>query len=150
MSKTLLTGSFGTRDRGCIKLAELCSIAVDYPKSGIPVNMADTPRFLIPYKPDWKSDEVINPRRTDYYESTRAIGYLFRAINLEDSTKELYFDPKTSDLKDKPKASCQAPPVIDAISSTLGPIVENHLRSIATNIMADTTGVSILFSRYLI
>lgn len=121
-------GSFGTLDPDCLKLAELCSKAVDYPKTGVPVNMAATPRFLIPYKPDWKSDETMNPRWTDYYESTRAIGHLFRAITLEKNVKELSFDSRTSTLADKPKPSGLQPIQVDAITSTLSPLVEEYLR----------------------
>lgn len=76
--------SSGTKDSRCLELARLCSLAVDYPKSGRPVEINDMPRFLIPYKPDWKSEEELNPRETDYYVSTRAIGFLFRAITVED------------------------------------------------------------------
>lgn len=135
----------GTRDRGCLKLAELCSIAVDYPKSGIPVDMIGTPRFLIPFKPDWKAGEVINARRTDYYESSRAIGYLFRAIRLDNCVKELSYDSKTSDLKDKSESSPQPPPLVDAISYTLEPIVEAHMQSLPAEI---TAIIPSLFSRY--
>jgi len=74
----------GSSDAFCLKLAELCSQAVDYPKNGIPVDMERVPRFLIPYKPDWHAAEVAAPRRTDYYESDRALGHLYRAIELED------------------------------------------------------------------
>lgn len=74
----------GTRDEGCLTLAKYCSEALDYPKTGIPVDISGMPRFLIPYKPDWKSGEEMNPRRLDYYESTRAIGYLFRAITVDE------------------------------------------------------------------
>ncbi|KAF8590048.1 RdRP-domain-containing protein [Ramaria rubella] len=138
--------SFGTLDRNCLKLAELCSIAVDYPKSGMPVNMDDTPRFLIPYKPDWKSDEIINPRRVDYYESTRAIGYLFRAITLEENTKELSFDPKTSILKKMERPTGRSFDPTDAISSALTPIVEKHLRNFFKAHVPTT--IPVLFSRY--
>ncbi|GJJ12541.1 hypothetical protein Clacol_006784 [Clathrus columnatus] len=81
--------SLGTRDPNCLELARLCSLAVDYPKSGQPVDIQRMPRFLIPYKPDWKSDEDINPSKMDYYESSRAIGHLFRAIRLEDCNDSL-------------------------------------------------------------
>lgn len=46
--------------------------------------MERVPRFLIPYKPDWHAAEVAAPRRTDYYESDRALGHLYRAIEIED------------------------------------------------------------------
>jgi RNA-dependent RNA polymerase len=46
--------------------------------------MDDSPRSLIPFKPDWHAAEVVAPRVTDYYESDRALGHLYRAIKLED------------------------------------------------------------------
>ncbi|KIJ35730.1 hypothetical protein M422DRAFT_261912 [Sphaerobolus stellatus SS14] len=120
--------SFGTFDHDCLKLAELCSKAVDHPKSGISVDMKEIPRFPIPYKPDWKSDENLNPRKTNYYESSRANGHLFRAIKLEGNTQELSFDSRMATLKDKPKdMQAQAPPPIDAITLTLESIVEEYL-----------------------
>lgn len=105
--------------------------------------MSKTPHFLIPYKPDWKSDEVMNPRWTDYYESKRAIGHLFRAITLKESTMELSFDPGTSTLKDS-KPDPQTP--VDIITLTLSPIVENH----TGHYPQDGIGakLSVLFSNY--
>lgn len=41
------------------------------------------PRPLIRCKPDWHAAEVVSPRKTDYYESSRALGYMFRDISLE-------------------------------------------------------------------
>jgi len=78
--------SEGMRDENCIRLAELCSQAVDYPKQGIPVNLDDNklPRTLIRCKPDWHAAEVVSPRETDYYESDRALGLLYRSITLDD------------------------------------------------------------------
>ncbi|KDQ61150.1 hypothetical protein JAAARDRAFT_152238 [Jaapia argillacea MUCL 33604] len=77
----------GTEDELCIQLAELCSRAVDYPKNGVPVPIDDIPRFLIPYKPDWHAAEVTSPRSSDYYESSRALGHLYREITLLDPTE---------------------------------------------------------------
>jgi RNA-dependent RNA polymerase len=77
----------GTRDESCLKLAKLCSQAVDYPKNGIPVDLENDklPSTLIRCKPDWQSAEVETPRGTDYYESSRALGYLYRAITITDT-----------------------------------------------------------------
>ncbi|KLO19204.1 RdRP-domain-containing protein [Schizopora paradoxa] len=72
----------GIFDHGCLLLAKLCSQAVDYPKNGIPVKPKAAPPPLIRYRPDWKEGEVENARPTDFYESDRAIGKLFRAVNL--------------------------------------------------------------------
>ncbi|KAF5363416.1 hypothetical protein D9756_000381 [Leucocoprinus leucothites] len=76
----------GMNDPDCIKLAELCSQAVDYPKNGIAVNLDrdQLPRTLIRCKPDWHAAEVVSPRQTDYYRSARALGELYRSITLTD------------------------------------------------------------------
>ncbi|KAI6013327.1 RNA dependent RNA polymerase-domain-containing protein [Pisolithus microcarpus] len=77
----------GSLDPACLKLAELHSRAVDYPKNGIKVETYRLPRQLVPFKPDWHESEQPNQsnnRRTDYYESSRALGKLYRNIKLEE------------------------------------------------------------------
>ncbi|KAJ7074173.1 RNA dependent RNA polymerase-domain-containing protein [Mycena amicta] len=75
----------GMHDKDCVKLAALCSQAVDYPKQGIPVDLDQhpLPRLLIRRKPDWHAAEVVDPGRTDYYTSDKALGKLYRAIRLD-------------------------------------------------------------------
>jgi RNA-dependent RNA polymerase len=107
----------GTQDRSCIKLAELCSQAVDYPKNGIPVNIDGSPRWLIPYKPDWHAAEDSAPRRMDYYESTRALGKMYRAITLDHS-----IDPQSTNTP--PQA-----PLSDPISVVLKERIKRYLPS---------------------
>lgn len=60
--------------------------AVDYPKQGIPVDLDNNklPRTLIRCKPDWHAAEVVSPRHTDFYESTSALGHMYRRILLDD------------------------------------------------------------------
>lgn len=58
------------------------SDAVDYPKSGQPVPLAYLPRLKFKAKPDWNAPETIKPDRTRFYPSPRAIGRLFREIDL--------------------------------------------------------------------
>ncbi|KAG8971334.1 hypothetical protein FRC05_011326 [Tulasnella sp. 425] len=73
------------RDPDCIKLAELASKAVDFAKSGTPVNRADVPslRFPSDRRPDWSVGEVGTGRSGRMvYKSNRAIGILFRRIDL--------------------------------------------------------------------
>lgn len=72
----------GIFDEDCIKLAQLHSDAVDYPKSGQPVAPHKIPRLKKKVKPDWNAPETVNLNTGDYYESSRAIGRLFRAIDL--------------------------------------------------------------------
>ena len=72
----------GILDPNCIDLAALHSDAVDYPKSGLPVPLKRIPRLLLKEKPDWSAPETTNIESTAYYKSHRAIGKLFRAIDL--------------------------------------------------------------------
>ncbi|KAG6842522.1 hypothetical protein C0991_000048 [Blastosporella zonata] len=72
----------GILDKDCLKLSELHSDAVDYPKSGNPVALDRIPKLLFPQKPDWNAPETINVDSAKYYLSTRAIGRLFRDITL--------------------------------------------------------------------
>ena len=97
-----------------MKLAGLCSKAVDYAKNGKPVELRNNlPRTLIKFKPDWDKAEVTGARDLDYYKSDRALGDLFRAIDLYDPHEPLKGFPITS-----PRA-----PLRDAISLALEPLV---------------------------
>lgn len=74
---------------------------MDYPKRGIPVILDDNlPRPLIRCNPDWHAAEVVSPRKTDYYESNRALGYMFRAIQLEDQEDLPELPPCTNPMSD--------------------------------------------------
>ncbi|TFK60639.1 RdRP-domain-containing protein [Pluteus cervinus] len=75
----------GMLDQRCLQLADLCSQAVDYPKQGIPVKFEKLRTTDIRCKPDWNRAEVVSPRLGDmeYYESKRALGLLYRAINID-------------------------------------------------------------------
>lgn len=74
----------GIHDEDCIKLAQLHSDAVDYPKSGRAVELTAIPRLKFKTKPDWNAPETINPDSANYYQSQTAIGKLFRAIELDE------------------------------------------------------------------
>jgi len=64
-------------------LAQLHSDAVDYPKSSTPVPLEKIPKLKYKVKPDWNRPETMGDSKSaDYYESQRAIGRLFRAIEL--------------------------------------------------------------------
>ena len=64
-------------------LAQLHSDAVDYPKSSTPVPLEKIPKLKFKTKPDWNQPETMkDSKNADYYESQRAIGRLFRAIEL--------------------------------------------------------------------
>ncbi|KAF9651464.1 RdRP-domain-containing protein, partial [Thelephora ganbajun] len=93
--------AYGILDPACETLAELCSKSVDFSKNGVPVPKEKCPRPLLPYKPDWHAAEVLAPRETDYYESPRALGQLYRAVPLKSPpqrAKEEFVDPDKDNI----------------------------------------------------
>ncbi|KAA1087671.1 hypothetical protein PGT21_035256 [Puccinia graminis f. sp. tritici] len=71
----------GTLNESCIKLAELHSDAVDYPKTGVPVNIRSLPNPPVRMKPDFMCHEHDSSKEgEDYYESPNVLGKLFREI----------------------------------------------------------------------
>ncbi|KAI9449714.1 RdRP-domain-containing protein [Lactarius psammicola] len=110
----------GVFDNQCMKLAELCSKAVDYAKNGKRVELrGNLPKPLIDFKPDWHKAEVTGARDLDYYVSDRALGELFRKIDLYDPHEPLQGFPAT------PPGDIA--PLDDAISRTLKPLVRYAL-----------------------
>ncbi|KAE8452050.1 hypothetical protein EG329_002215 [Mollisiaceae sp. DMI_Dod_QoI] len=105
----------GTSDSDCKLLAELHSTAVDFSKTGVPVDMKKMPKF-IPVRPDFMApgpnikiekkegllleqsvvqsqddnndDEDFTPYR--YYESQKILGKLFRAIDEHEIFSDLH------------------------------------------------------------
>ena len=106
-----------------MKLAELCSQAVDYAKNGNPVNIHDgnLPKKLIKFNPDWHKAEVTGAREMDYYESDKALGHLYRKIELEDPIK-----PNEGLATECPAA----PPPEDAITRAVAPIIRRILNTV--------------------
>lgn len=76
----------GTFHPDCLKLAQLHSKAVDYPKTGVPVSIQELPK-VESAKPDLMCPEyMLNVHKKNnerYYESEKVLGKLFRAIPSE-------------------------------------------------------------------
>lgn len=74
----------GIFDEDCDRLVQLHSDAVDFPKTGTAVHISRVPRpMLARAKPDWDAPETLaRGNSSKYYESNRAIGKLFRAVDL--------------------------------------------------------------------
>ncbi|KAG8896604.1 hypothetical protein FRB99_008802, partial [Tulasnella sp. 403] len=71
----------GVRDRDCIKLADLHSVAIDFLKNGEPIkDIHKIPRP--PRKPDWACSESEDPNDGNHYPSNRVLGILFRHVKL--------------------------------------------------------------------
>ncbi|KAF8486749.1 RdRP-domain-containing protein [Russula emetica] len=112
----------GVFDDRCMKLATLCSQAVDYAKNGNPVELHNNlPKKLIKFSPDWHKAEVTGARELDYYVSDRALGYMFRNIELLDPEEPIEGLPT-----EPPEAK---PPLKDPISHVLAPLVQRALHS---------------------
>jgi RNA-dependent RNA polymerase len=74
----------------------------------------------MPYKPDWHAAEVTDPRRTDYYDSDRALGHLYRAIEIDDPAAIL-----SAEWPNNPPQTI----LTDSISVALEPRVQKQLQS---------------------
>ncbi|KAH8995459.1 RdRP-domain-containing protein [Lactarius akahatsu] len=128
----------GVFDDRCMKLAILCSKAVDYAKNGVPVDISggNLPKLLIKFKPDWDKKEVTGARELEYYESDRALGHMFRRITLRDPNEPIDGFPMTSLI----------PPLEDPISRALAPLVQSTLNTTTTTTTTalEAPGVEIL------
>jgi len=106
-----------------MKLALLCSQAVDYAKNGNPVNIhGNLPKKLIKFNPDWHKAEVTGARELDYYVSDRALGHLYRKVELEDPIKPL----------EGLATECpgETPPLEDPITRAVAPIIRHILTTV--------------------
>lgn len=68
-------------DPDCLTLSRLHSIAVDFPKTGVPASRVEMPKQRSDMRPDWYANEV-GELKTEFYPSERFLGHLFRAIEL--------------------------------------------------------------------
>jgi hypothetical protein len=126
----------GTFDQECVLLAEMHSTAVDFSKTGIPVDMSKLPRstrrrpdFMAPgprYRVEKQGIQFIEEEMEDeedvvtaldpegtqmrYYESPHVLGRLYRAIDEYDFLEELQKRSKTS-----PIAAGTGPTLIDQV-----------------------------------
>lgn len=112
----------GVFDERCMRLAELCSKAVDYAKNGVPVDIHNRlPKPLIKFKPDWDKKEVTGAHDVKFYESDRALGHMFRSITLRDPSEPIDGFPMTP--------TGVIAPLDDPISRALAPLVQSALNT---------------------
>lgn len=84
----------------------------------VPVPFYRCPRLLIPYKPDWHAAEVIAPRDVDYYISNRALGKLYRAVDLKPPPSATVYNSDQDNITTclQPKVEPLIPTGVDTIS----------------------------------
>ena len=98
----------GVKDENCVKLSRLASQAVDFPKTGLTVNIREAPNINTRVKPDFMARQPIaewefvpgppdrslspspsNPTthfsgsRTYFYESQKVLGEMYRAVDID-------------------------------------------------------------------
>lgn len=99
------------------------------------------PKWLIPYKPDWKKPEQDTPFHADYYESERALGELFRGVQLLKISRDFTYSPNGGPNRPQP------------LSDTISQALRKHIESILgthgfMNSDRDVSDVEPLFRRY--
>jgi RNA-dependent RNA polymerase len=141
---SLTHGQDGVFDNSCMKLAKLYNQAVDYAKKGVPVDIGhDFPRPLIKFKPDWNKAEVTGARELDYYESDRALGYLYRNIRLINTDEP-------ADSEDAPDTTPKlTPPLKDMISQVIAPYIQHTLDIAFETPEAESAETEELYGRFL-
>ena len=81
----LIADLHGIFHEDCLTLCQIHSDAVDYPKNGTPVSINSVPKPKSDLKPDWHAPETVNlDSSINFYPSQKAIGKLFRAIDLSE------------------------------------------------------------------
>ena len=88
----------GVRHPDCVKLSELASVAVDFPKTGIAVNMRNAPWVNTRPKPDFMSQQPIyekhqneehpHPDTALYYRSQKVLGEMYRRVDIPKLLKD--------------------------------------------------------------
>lgn len=86
--------SLGPECQDCLLLAEYASHAVDFPKTGTPVDFSKLPRAPGRVKPDFLSTEVTDTSSPDssFYPSKKILGQLYRRVPLRDDEPN-YLNP---------------------------------------------------------
>lgn len=95
-------GDLMMRHPDCLRLAELATQAVDFAKSGYPANLMEMPRLHYSQKPDWSAGEILRSNQGNLYQSTHALGVLYRLIDLPASNTSPHhpYDLETEEVND--------------------------------------------------
>ncbi|KAI0064493.1 RdRP-domain-containing protein [Artomyces pyxidatus] len=134
----------GTFDERCMALAALCSKAVDYPKNGVAVNIDDMPHTYTSFKPDWHKAEESGPRDNDFYESDRALGFLYRGITLQKLDAPLDIPATQSSTLSDPISLAVAP----VVQRTLNPRAQSPNCGYNPDVRAEEIGARFAASLY--
>jgi RNA-dependent RNA polymerase len=90
---------------------------MDYATNGIAIETDNyVPRVFNNSRPDWHQPEVPSPHHVDYYESSRALGHIFRNVDMHELPDRIPV-PSPGEVR----------PLEDAISRTLLPLIQSAL-----------------------
>ena len=96
---------------------------VYYARNGNPVNIhGNLPKKLFKFNPDWQKTEVTGARELDYYKSDKALGHLYRNINLENP-----INPVDGLETEFPEG---IPLLEDAITRAVSPVIRRILSTV--------------------
>jgi hypothetical protein len=126
----IIADLYDTLHDNCMKICQIHSDAVDYPKSGTPVAINTVPKPRSELKPDWHAPETVDPDAAlGYYQSQKAIGRLFRDIDLPDvqirrgatrrTRQRVRDDASETDLDELFAALCMEDPQKDPLESAV-------------------------------
>jgi RNA-dependent RNA polymerase len=128
----------GVFDERCVELARLCRTSVDYATNGITVEIDNQiPKPFIKSRPDWLCPEVPGLRPVDYYQSGRALGHLFRNIDMHDLPDGIQIISQD-----------EIRPLEDAISRALTPLIQSALCTAVGAIDTEDIRVEDIHRRY--
>ncbi|KZV62229.1 RdRP-domain-containing protein, partial [Peniophora sp. CONT] len=104
-------------DPDCMVLSQLHSDAVDFQKSGQAVVIDKIPKLKFTARPDWSAPETVNvANSTTHYPSRRALGRLFRRIDLPE------VDPATEEHRQRRRQGRTANLDVNDLADELGNI----------------------------
>ncbi|KAH7106677.1 RdRP-domain-containing protein [Auriculariales sp. MPI-PUGE-AT-0066] len=121
----------------CMQLAALHSQAVKYAKTGVPLPHRSIPHYEFPAKPDWTADEVADASAGEFYQSTRALGNLYRRVKAADI-----------DELEIPRPTRSAREVESAITDKLLISVQAWVKDIPDPTQEDLTSIEMLYEQY--
>jgi RNA-dependent RNA polymerase len=118
----------------CLKLCQIHSDAVDYPKNGTPVSIDTVPKPKSNLKPDWNAPETVDLNSSDnFYPSQRAIGRLFRDIDLSYSEVQTHVRAARRERhqvrEDQPEADLDEVFAALCMSDREGDLLESAVKS---------------------
>jgi RNA-dependent RNA polymerase len=113
-------------------------MVIDHATNGVAIKIDNyVPQALVKLMPDWHHPEVPSQCHVHYYKSGRAIGHLFRNVNMHELADRI---PVVS--------PGEARPLEDAISCALAPLVRSVLDATFSSIQISSTRAEDLHAWY--